>query len=146
MYGLPRGTGKATRPDCCPSPQTSAVTNRVFRLPFQGSRVVALTAMKILSAGNVSLMSVVLAGIKVADAARETLTVSEGGVTFTAIRFDDGRNKPFRLKFHQDGIPSLHLFNPAGFVTNVKVDTEQYEVRRLAPHQGAMFVLLYRVP
>lgn len=86
--------------------------------------------MKILSTANVCVFGVVLASARISHAARETLAISEGGVTFTIVRYDDGRNKPYRLQFRQDGIRSLYMFNTAGFVTNVKVDAERYKVRR----------------
>lgn len=56
--------------------------------------------MKMLSAGRVSLLGVVLASnIGVSDAVRETLSVSEGGVDFTVVSFSDDRNRPHRLRF-----------------------------------------------
>ena len=70
-----------------------------------------------------------LAGVGVSSAARVTLSVTEGGITFTVVRYDDGRNKPYRLKFVQDGTRSLYTFNTATHVTNLKVGTERYKVR-----------------
>lgn len=103
--------------------------------------------MRILRVGDVCLLSVVLTGVKVSEAARETLTVSEGGVTFTIMRYDDGRHTPYSLEFRQDDVPSLYLFNSAGYVTNVKVDREQYKVcRRRTPSRNVLCVVYYQAP
>ena len=87
------------------------------------------SAMKMLSAGRVSLLVVVLASVGLSTAARETLSVTENDVTFTVVAFDDGRNKPYRLKFTQDDTLSLYLFNKANQVTDSKVGAERYKVR-----------------
>ena len=86
--------------------------------------------MKMFSTGRVSLLGFMLAGVGVSSAARETLSVTEGGITFTVVRYDDGRNKPYRLKFSQDDTRSLYMFNSASHVTNLKVgEAERYKVR-----------------
>ena len=82
-----------------------------------------------LSKGHVSLLGVVLASFGAVNAARETLSVTEGGITFTVARYDDGRNKPYRLKFKQDGTRSLYMFDSTPHVTDIKVGTERFEVR-----------------
>lgn len=94
-----------------------------------------------LSTGRVSLVGLMLlaSSLGVSNAVRETLSVTEGGVTFTVARYDDGRNKPYRLKFKQDGTRSLYMFDSATHVTNLKVgQDERYQVRRVvvAPHEG----------
>lgn len=85
-----------------------------------------------LSTGCVLLLGLVLAGVGVSDGARETMSVTEGGITFTVVRYDDGRNKPYRLKFSLDGTPSLFMLNSATQVTNLKLgERERYTVRSL---------------
>lgn len=77
------------------------------------------------------LLGLLLAGVGVSDAARETMSVTEDGITFTVVRYDDGRNKPYRLKFSENGTPSLFMLNSASQVTNVKIgERERYTVRR----------------
>lgn len=86
----------------------------------------------VLNGGCVSLLALMLAGVGVSSAARETLSVTEGGVTFTGVRYDDGRDKPYRLKFRQDGTRSLYMFNSAAQATNIKIgEAERYKVRRI---------------
>lgn len=85
--------------------------------------------MTIFSTGRVSLLVVVLASVGLSTAARVPLSVTEDDVKFTVVAFDDGRNKPYRLKFVQDGTRSLYTFNTATHVTNLKVGTERYKVR-----------------
>lgn len=83
--------------------------------------------------GRVSLLGLMLLASSVggSNAARETLSVTDGGVTFTIARYDDDRNKPYRLKFKQDGTRSLYMFDSAAHVTNLKVgEDERYQVRR----------------
>lgn len=84
--------------------------------------------MKMLSAGRVSLLGVVLVSVGVSDAVRETLTVSEGGVDFTVVNFSDDRNRPHRLRFRQDGILSQYTFNRREEVTTVRVGAERYTI------------------
>ena len=51
-------------------------------------------------------------------------------MTFTVARYeDDGRNKPYRLKFKQNGARSLYMFDSTSHVTNIKVGTVRFEVR-----------------
>ena len=75
-------------------------------------------------------MSLMLASFDVSHAARETVLTTERGISFTGVRYDDGRNKPFRIKFRQDDLRSLYMFNVASQVTDIKVGTERYKVRR----------------
>lgn len=125
----------------------AAVAYRIVRFRGQGSRVTASATMKILSARNVFMLSALLACVRFSDADGETLTVAEGGVAFTAIRYDDGRNTPFGLEFSQDGILSMYLFNLAGYVKNIEVDAETYEVRRYStPTRSFVLSASPRVP
>ena len=66
----------------------------------------------------------------IAEALRETMTVdTSGGITFSIDRYDDGRDKPYRVLFTQDGVQSIYRFNTLGFVTNIAVDdSEKYRV------------------
>ena len=76
-------------------------------------------------------MGLMLASIGVSDAARETMSVTEGGIAFTVARYDDGRTKPYRLKFRDGDTPSRFMFNSAFQMTNLKVgERERYTVRR----------------
>ena len=90
--------------------------------------------MKMLSAQRVPLLGVMLASVGVCSAVRETMSVTEGGITFTVVRYDDGRINPYRLKFNHDGTRSLYTLDAAAQVTNIKVGMETYKVR------------LYRIP
>lgn len=64
-----------------------------------------------------------------AEAARESMAVEAGGITFSIDRYDDGRSKPYRVTFTEDGVKSTYRFNTAGFVTNIVVGSEKYGVR-----------------
>ena len=84
-----------------------------------------------ISTGRVSLLGVMLANAGVSSATRGTLSVTEGGITFTVVRYDDGRNRPYRLRFRQDGTRSLYTLDSATRVTNIKIgEAERYQVRR----------------
>ena len=74
-------------------------------------------------------MVVVLASVGLCTTARETLSATEDDVTFTVVAFDDGRNKPYRLKFTQDYIESSYTFNKDSQVTTINVGAERYKVR-----------------
>ena len=87
------------------------------------------SAMKMLRTGRVSLLAVAMASVGLSTAARETISFTVHGVTFTIVAFDDGRNKPYRLKFTQDDTLSLYLFNKANQVTDSKVGAERNKVR-----------------
>lgn len=87
--------------------------------------------MKMLNTRRMSLLGLMLASIGVSNAVRETLSVTEGGIEFNIVGYDDGRNKPYRLQFHQEDTRSLFMFNSAAQVTNIKVgEDERYKVRR----------------
>ncbi|CAN0015043.1 unnamed protein product [Pylaiella littoralis] len=83
-----------------------------------------------LSTERVSLLGglmLLASSVEVSNAARETLSVTESGVTFTVARYDDGRDKPYRLKFRQGDTRSLYMFDSDSHVTNLKVgDDERY--------------------
>lgn len=84
-----------------------------------------------LSTGRISLLAVVLAsGLGISNAERGTLTVTEDDVEFTVIGFNDGRNRPYRLKFSQDDTRSLFTFNSRELVTTIRVGAETYGVSR----------------
>lgn len=95
------------------------------------------SAMKMLRTGRVSLLAVAMASVGLSTAARETISFTVHGVTFTIVAFDDGRNKPYRLKFTQDDTLLLYMFNKANQVTNIKVGAERYKVRgcRISPRK-----------
>lgn len=63
-----------------------------------------------------------------AEAARDRITVEAGGVSFKIDRYDDGRSKPYRVIFTEDGVRSAYKFNIDGFVTNIKTGSEEYKV------------------
>lgn len=87
-------------------------------------------AVKMVSTAHVALLSLVLAGVSVSDAARETLRVTERGVEFTVVAFNDGRNRPHRLRFTQDGTQSSYTFNRAERVVTSRIGSERYRVSR----------------
>lgn len=92
--------------------------------------------MKMLSTGRASLLGVtLLASVDTSNATRGTLSVTEGGITFTVVRFDDGRNRPYRVRFRQGGMRSLYTLDSASRVTNVKIgEAERYQVRASLSH------------
>lgn len=65
-----------------------------------------------------------------AEAASETMTVGASGVSFSIERYDDGRDKPYTVTFTEDSgqSQSIYTFDAAGFVTDVVVGPEEYEV------------------
>lgn len=74
------------------------------------------------------LGSVLLSGFSVIDGARERLSVTEGGVKFKIDWYDDGRSKPYRAVFSDDGVRSTYQFNAEGRVAQIKVDSEKYKI------------------
>lgn len=60
------------------------------------------------------------------NAALDAMSVTEGGVTFTVVLYEDTR----RLKFRLDGTRSFYTFNSANQVTEIEVGKERYKVRR----------------
>lgn len=75
---------------------------------------------------------VMLGSVGVSDGARGTVSVTEGGITFTAVRYNDGRNKPYRLRFREDGTRSLYMLDSTARVTDIKIgEAERYQVRRV---------------
>lgn len=86
--------------------------------------------MKMLGAGSLSLLGVVLSSVCISDATRETMSLTEGGVTFEVVRYDDNRSTPYRLKFRQDGTGSLFQFKADTHVTTISAGSNKYKVRR----------------
>ena len=83
-----------------------------------------------LSAERISVLGVMLASTGcVCRAVPETMSLTEGGITFTAVRYDDGRTNPYMLEFSQDDTPSLYTLDSAAQVTNMNVGSETYKVR-----------------
>lgn len=74
------------------------------------------------------LGSVLLSGFSVIDGANERLSVIEGGVKFKIDWYDDGRSKPYKAVFSDDGVRSIYKFNAEGRVMQIKVDSEKYKV------------------
>ena len=76
-----------------------------------------------------ALVGVFLAAMSTTTyAAKESMTVAQDGITFTVIRSDDGRSKPYIVKFAEDGVSSKYTFKSDGSVANIKVGTEKYKV------------------
>lgn len=80
--------------------------------------------MKMPSAGRFSLLGVMVASMSVFSAAVDTVTVTEGGVAFTVVLFEDTHG----LKFRQNGTRSFYTFDSATKVTSMEVGTETYNV------------------
>lgn len=104
--------------------------------------------MKMLRTGCVSLFGLMLTARGVSRTVRETLTLTEGGVTFTVVRRDDYRGNLYRIKVRQDNSFSLFMFNSAYSVSNIKIGKEEgteerYEVRFCCT-PPTLFVLLGR--
>lgn len=77
------------------------------------------------------LCGVLLAGLThTSVAARERMTVEEGGITFKVNSFDDDRSNPYNVMFRAyDGAAlSKFRFDAAGKVAKINVGTERYEV------------------
>lgn len=82
-------------------------------------------------AASIALPFLVLlaSNMPTAEAARESITVEAGDITFSIDRFDDGRTKPYRVTFTgEDGVKSIYRLNAAGFVTNIVIAAEKYRV------------------
>lgn len=75
-----------------------------------------------------AVVGVVLVAVSVSEAARERMTVEAGGISFDVDRYDDGRNKPYRVVFTNNDAESTYKFNTDGFVTNIQVGAEKYKV------------------
>ena len=63
-----------------------------------------------------------------AEAASGTMSVEASGVSFSVERYDDGRGKPYTVTFTEDNVLSIYTLNTAGFVTDIAVGSEEYEV------------------
>lgn len=76
------------------------------------------------------LLGAVLFDISIFAAAdKERLIVREGGVKFTFLTFDDGRSKPYKIRFKDSNVKSLYIFGEEGDVTLIKVGGVRYKVR-----------------
>lgn len=75
------------------------------------------------------MMTLVLAAIvSVAKATAGTIMVEEGDTTFIVSSYNDGRFRPYRIKYEDDGVISRYVFNEEGFVKVVVVGREVYKV------------------
>lgn len=63
-----------------------------------------------------------------AEAASDTMTVGASGVSFSLERYDDGREAPYTVTFTEDSTQSTYTLSTAGFVTDIVVGSEEYEV------------------
>lgn len=86
--------------------------------------------MKMLSTTRVSLLGAMLASVSVSDAVRETLSVTEAGIDFTVVAFDDGRVRPLRIRFTPDDTISSFTFNRDDEIAIIRVGGERYRVSR----------------
>lgn len=75
-----------------------------------------------------SIFGVVLVVVSVSEAASERMTIEAGGISFNVDRYDDGRNKPYRVVFADNDAESTYKFNTDGFVTNIQVGAEKYKI------------------
>lgn len=75
-----------------------------------------------------AFLGVLLVDTFAVQAARDRMTVEEGGVSFKVDRYDDGRSRPYRVIFTQDGVRSRYRFNTDGYVMNIKTGSETYKV------------------
>lgn len=70
-----------------------------------------------------------LAGLSATGAAAtEGVTVTERGIDFEVDRFTDGRSKPYRVVFNNDGLRAVYRFDTDGRVTNIRAGSERYRV------------------
>lgn len=77
----------------------------------------------------IPLLGFLAAGnMPVAKAAVANMALKEDGISFRVGRYDDGRSKPYRVIYKEDGTRSRYIFNTAGFVTDILVDEEEYDV------------------
>lgn len=74
-------------------------------------------------------MGVILASAGVCRAVPETISLTEGGITFNVARYDDGHINPYMLKVSLDDMLSVYTIDSAGQVTNMKVGSKTYKVR-----------------
>ena len=74
-------------------------------------------------------MLLLIASLRVVDAARDRLKVPSGyGFDFFLDRFDNGRSNPYRVTFYNSGFKSVYKFNQDGFVKNIEADQETYRI------------------
>lgn len=82
-----------------------------------------------LNATALLLLGLLAGPTSVARAGRDEIIVHEGGITFRVARYDDGRKKPYLLKFWASGVKtSKYRFKQDGRVGSIKAGTEKYSV------------------
>lgn len=69
-----------------------------------------------------------LATITATHGAKERMTVTEGSIKFKVDNYDDGRNRPYQVKFTTDDVFSRYKFEPDGLIRYIKAGTEKYRV------------------
>lgn len=80
------------------------------------------------TARAIGAISLLISGISIAEAGKDTMTVEAEGVEFTIERYDDGRSKPYRILFEDGGDDSTYTFFANGAVNSFKVGSEKYRV------------------
>ena len=93
------------------------------------SPATTMKAYKHLGTTALPLLGLLVANSMPTTTARsDTITVDSSGTTFSVKRYDDGRNEPYTVTFTKDSVQSTYTFNTAGFVTDIVVGSETYEV------------------
>lgn len=77
----------------------------------------------------VPVLSVLIAGISVGEAARHRITERYDGIQFKLDWFDDERSLPYQAFYRTGGITSTYMFDSNGIVKEFKVDGETYAVK-----------------
>lgn len=88
-----------------------------------------LRKMKTTSAPSLvgPILSLLLAGSRLAAAGRDRISATHDGTTFLVDRHDDGRDTPYHVTFLEP-FKSVYKFDARGYVTGIMADDETYEV------------------
>lgn len=85
--------------------------------------------MKPRTATLVSLALAAFGGNRLVDAAKHTSEVTYEGVTFNIAYFDDGRKRPYRIRFKEDGVTHRFFFKRRNILVKwIKSGTEKYRI------------------
>lgn len=83
--------------------------------------------MKILTA-VAAIVLFIATVISVKEATADKIVVEEGTTTFAIFGYDDGRYKPYKIRFKKDSVVSKFKYNDEGLVKVVIVGSEKYKV------------------
>lgn len=62
------------------------------------------------------------------DGTKDTMSVTTGGITFNVDNFNDGRRKPYRIWFWENGLQNFFYYDSAGTMNMFTAGPEKYKV------------------